>query len=181
MAEPTRPAAAKLFGRENWIFVPTIASATLAPTVAEITAGSSLDITNMVFADGAPAPSQSTNVVDQQPRFGDTTSTQFVGRTTYGGGEFTYQFNAQGAALSEGVLAWEKFLNSGATVTGYFCRRQNVTKSTTPVAGVFVDTFPVEIGPSMPTKSGDGESAEGAAVATFAVTSAPAFKKAVLA
>lgn len=181
MAEPLRPTAAKLYGRENWIFVPTIASGTLAPTVAEITGASSLDITNIVFQDGAPAPSQATNVVDQNRRFGDTTVAQFVGTTTYGGGEFTYQFNAQGAAASDPVLAWEKFLNSSGTVTGYFARRQNVTKSTTPAAGQFVDVYPVEIGPSMPTRSGDGESAEGAAVATFAVTSAPAFKKAILA
>lgn len=181
MAEPTRPAAAKLYGRENWIFVPTIASATLAPTVAEINAASGLDITNMVFSDGAPSPTQSTNLVDQQRRFGDTTTAQFVGTTTYGGGEFTFQFNQQGAAASEGVLAWEKFLNSGATVSGYFCRRSNVVKSTTPAAGQFVDTFPVEIGPSMPGKAGDGEAAEGAATATFAVTATPAFKKAILA
>lgn len=181
MTEPTRPAANQLFGKENWIFVPTIASATLAPTVAEINAASGLDITNMLFRDGAPSPTQNTNLVDQQERFGDTTTTQFVGKTTYTGGEFTYQFNQQGAAASDGVLAWEKFLNSGSTVTGYFCRRSGVLDSTTPVAGQFVDTFPVEIGPSMPGRQGDGESAEGAARATFAITSAPAFKKAVLA
>lgn len=181
MTEPTRPAAAKLYGRENWIFIPTIASGTLAPTVAEINSASGLDITNMAFNDGAPSPSQSTNIVEQNRRFGDTTVSQFVGTTTYSGGEFTYQFNQQGAAASEGVLAWEKFLNSSGTVSGYFCRRSNVLKSTTPAAGQFVDVYPVEIGPSMPTKSGDGESAEGAAVASFAVTSAPAFKKAVLA
>lgn len=181
MAEPLRPAAAKLFGRENWIFVPTIASGTLAPTVAEATGASSLDITNIVFADGAPDPSKNTNVVDQNRRFGDTTVSQFVGTTTYGGGEFTYQFDAQGAAASNPVKAWEKFLNSSGTITGYFVRRQNIAKATTPVAGQFVDVYPVEIGPSMPTRSGDGESAEGAAMATFAITSAPAFKIAVLA
>ena len=66
-------------------------------------------------------------------------------------------------------------------MTGLLIRRQGVASATTPAAGQFVDVFPVEFGPSMPTKSGDGESAEAAAVCTFAVTSAPAFKKAIAA
>lgn len=181
MTEPTRPAAAKLFGRSNWIFVPTIASATLAPTAAEINSASALDITNMLMKGSEPKPTQNTNLVDQQERFGDTTVSQFVGKTTYGGGTVVHQFNQQGAAASEGVLAWEKFLNSGGTVTGYFCERTNTPKATTPIAGHFVNTYPVEIGPSMPTTAGDGENAEGAATFTYAITAAPAFKKAILA
>jgi hypothetical protein len=181
MAEPLRPAAAKLYGRENWIFVPTIASATLAPTVAEASGASSLDITNIAFSDGAPSPSKNTNLAEQQRRFGDTATYQFVGTTTYGGGDVTYQFDAQGAAASDPVKAWEKFSNASGTVTGYFVNRQNVGKATAITAGQFVHVYPVEIGPSMPVKSGDGEGAEGAAVATFAITSAPAFKVAVLA
>jgi len=181
MAEPLRPTAAKVHGRSNWIFVPTIASATLAPTVAEITGASSLDFTNMTFAGGAPKPAQNTNLVEQQKRFGDTTVAQFVGDTTYAGGEFTYQFDQQGAAASNAVKAWEKFLNSGGTVSGYFCERLNVVKSTTPIAGQFVNTFPVEIGPSMSDIEGDGEAAEGSARASYAITAAPAFKVAILA
>jgi hypothetical protein len=90
-------------------------------------------------------------------------------------------FNQQGAAASEGVLAWEKFLNSGSTVTGYLCRRTNVPKATAPAAGQFVDTYPAEIGPSLPDEEGDGEAAEGSMVVTWAVSSTPAFKKAILA
>lgn len=181
MAEPTRPAAAKSYGRTNWIFVPTIASTTLAPTAAEINSASGLDITNMVFASGKPTPSQNTNLVDQQRRLGDTTVAQFVGSTTYTGGTMTLAFNQQGAAASEGVLAWEKFLNSSGTVTGYLCRRSNVAKATAPAAGQFVDTYPVEIGPSLPGEEGDGEAAEGSMTLSWAVVGTPAFKKAILA
>lgn len=181
MAEPLRPTPAKLYGRENWVFIPTIASGTLAPTVAEASGGSSLDITRIVFADGAPAPSQNTNLVDQQRRFGDTTTVQFVGTTTYVGGQMTYQFNQQAAAGDDAVKAWEKFLNSSGTVTGFLAKRSNLGRATAIAAGQFVDVYPVEIGPSMPGKDGDGESAEGAAMCTFAVTSAPVFKVAVLA
>lgn len=181
MPEPMRQAAAKLYGRENWDFVPTIASATLAPTVAEASGASSLDITNTVFADGSPNPTKNTNVVDQQRRFGDTIIGQFVGTTTFGGGEITYAYDPQGAAASNPVKLWEKWLNSSGTVTGFLVRRQNVPKATAFTAGQFVDVYPVEIGPSMPGKSGDGEAAEGAATCTFAITSQPQFKVAILA
>jgi hypothetical protein len=181
MAEPLRPAATKTYGRTNWVFVPTIASATLAPTVAEATGASSLDVTNILFADGGFAPTKSSNLVTQPRRLGDVTESQFVGTTTYAGSEVTYQFNPQGAAASDGVKAWEKFLNSAGTVAGYMVRRQGIDNATALAAGQFVDVFPVEIGPSMPGEDGDGESAETAAMATIAVTSEPAFKKAILA
>lgn len=175
MAEPLRPTPAKLYGRENWIFVTTLASAS-APTATELNAASSLDITRIVFSDGAPSPSQSTNLVEQNRRFGDTVMTQFVGTTTYAGGEMTYALDPQSAAASDPKKLWEKI---PAGTTGYLVRRQNVARATAPAAGQFVDVFPVEFGPSMPTRSGDGESAEGAAVCTFAVTGEPQFVKAL--
>lgn len=175
MAEPLRPTPAQVYGRENWIFVPTIASTT-APTATELAAASAIDITNIVFNDGAPTPSQSTNLVSQNRRFGDTTESQFVGTTTYAGGEVTYALDPQAAAGSSGKKLWEAI---GAGVTGYLVRRQGVARATAPAAGQFVDVYPVQFGPSMPTRSGDGEAAEAAAVCTFAVTSAPAFNKAV--
>lgn len=178
MTTPTRPAATKLYGRENWVFLLTVN--TTAPTAASINAGTGLDITNIVFADGAPAPTQNTNLVDQNRRYGDTTTSQFVGTTTYAGGTMTYQFNPQGAAASTGVKLWEKIQNSPGTVTGYLVNRQGIDAATTPAAGDFVDIYPVEFGPSMPTKQGDGEAAEGAATVTFAVTSAPVFKIALV-
>jgi hypothetical protein len=178
MADPTRPTAVKLYGRENWIILLTVTAS--APTVAQVTSGTGLDVTNMVFVDGAPDPQQSTNLVDQVRRFGDTTTTQFVGTTTHTGGQITYQFNPQGAAASTGKRMWEKLLNAPGTVTGYLVNRQGIDKASTPVAGEFVDVYPVEFGPSKPTRAGSGENAEGAAMCTFAITSAPTFNVAIV-
>ena len=175
MAEPLRPTPAKTYGRENWLFVPTIANVA-SPLATELGAASAIDITNIVFNDGAPTPSQSTNLVSQNRRFGDTTESQFVGTTTYAGGEMTYALDPQAASGSAGKKVWEAL---GAGVSGYLVRRQGVSKATAPTTGQFVDVYPVEFGPSMPTRSGDGEASEAAAVCTFAVTSAPAFNKAV--
>lgn len=179
MAEPLRPAPAKTYTRENWIFIPTIASATLAPTVAEATAASALDITNMAFADSAPNPEINTNLVEQNRRLGDAELYQFIGTTTYGGGQFTMQFNSQGAALSDSVKAWEKFAAGG--LTGFMARRLNVPKATAVTAGQFIHVYPAEFGPFMPTKSGDGEGAEEAMMGSWAITAPPKFKLAVLA
>ena len=179
MAEPLRPSPVKTLARENWVFVPTIADAS-APTLAEITGASSLDVTRILFADGAPQPQQNTNAVEQNRRFGDSVVRQSVGTTTYGGGELRYQFDPQAAAASNGKKAYEKFGGS-TNVTGYFVRRQGIGRAVAFAANQFVDVYPVEIGPSMPTKSGDGENAEGAAVCSFAITGDPAFKVAILA
>lgn len=175
MTEPIRPAATKTHGRENWVFVPTIASIA-APTALEVSGASSLDITNIVFADGAPNPTQNTNRVTQNRRLGDTTVPEFIGDTTYQGGDLTYAFAAQAASGSDGKKLWEKIPEG---TTGYLVRRMGIARSTAPTAGQFVSVFPVEFGPSMPTKNGDGESGEAAAMVSFAVTSAPAFNVAL--
>lgn len=179
MTEPLRPAAAKLYGRSNWIFIATIASATLAPTVAEVTATSSLDVTNMLIDGNEPKPDQNTNLVEQNRRYGDTVMFQFVGTTTMTGGDLMFQFNQQGAALADTVKAWEKFSAGG--VTGFFANRNNVAKDVAPAAGQFVDVYPVDIGPGLPVPSGDGEAREGAFKCSYAITSKPALKIAILA
>lgn len=180
MAEPLRPNPAKVFGRENWIFVPTFAAYT-APTVTEAAGASALDITRIAFADGAPAPSQSTNLVEQNRRFGDTKVAQNVGETTYQGGQMNYQFDPQAAAASDAKKAYEKFLNTSGVITGYFVRRQNIARDAVLAVGQFVDVYPVEIGPSMPTTVGQAESSEAAAMCTFAVTGEPKFNVALVA
>ncbi|MGH3996677.1 MAG: hypothetical protein ACRDTJ_04360 [Pseudonocardiaceae bacterium] len=179
MPEPLRPTPAKTYTRENWIFIPTIASATLAPTVVEATALTSLDITNMAFADTAPNPEINTNLVEQNRRLGDAELYQFVGTTTYGGGQFTMAFDSQAAALADAVKAWEKFAAGG--VTGFMARRLNVPKATDVIAGQFLHVYPAEFGPFMPTKSGEGEGAEEAMMGSWAITAPPKFKVAVLA
>jgi hypothetical protein len=172
MAAPLRPNAAGVYGKENWIYVTTIASTTLIATALEVNAASSLDITNIEFADSG-RPSQTTNRVTQERRLGDTILFEFIGNTTYGGGDLHYQWDPQAAAGSNGKKAIEKFTFGG--VSGYLVQRLGVLNSTTPAAGQFVNVYPVTIGPSFPSQAGDGETAEAGLVATFAITSAPAF------
>jgi hypothetical protein len=173
MTAPIKPAPAKLYGRSNYYWLPALSgySAGTGPTVAEMTAG--LDITNILFADGEPPITQSTNLVEQAPRYGDTVVSQFVGRTTMQGGEAKYSFDPQAIAGSDPKKFWELIKNVTGTVTGFLVRRDNVPINTAPTAGQFVFAVPAEAGPSLPGKDGDGEAAEGAAMVTIAITGAP--------
>jgi hypothetical protein len=174
MAAPTRPTPTKAFGAEKWSFVPTIAN-TAAPTLAEVNAAGALDVTKMFFASSA-RPDASANLAKAERRLGDVESFEFVGETSYTMGEVRYSFNPQGAALSTGVLAFEK-LPQGTT--GFLVRRLGINRDTDYATGQFVSVFPVEFGPQVETTEGDGESAEVAIKQGVAVTGPPALKKAL--
>lgn len=179
MAEPPRPAPAKTYGKENWIFIPAIASAALAPTVAEATAASGLDITNTVFADAAPDPSKTTNRAQQGRRFGDTSQFEFIGSTVYTGGDIQYAVDTQAAPASAGRKMWETIPDG---TTGFLARRQGVARATAVAAGqTLAAVYPVEFGPSDPKDHGDAEASESGAMATFAITGQPKFMVVVLA
>lgn len=179
MAEPLRPTATKTYGRRNWIWIPVWAgyAAGTGPTVAEVNSASGLDITRILFADGAPTPTQSTNLVEQQRRYGDTDVTQFVGTTTHAGGDMQYQLASQAAALADGVKLWE--LIPGGT-TGFIVRRLGVARATTPIATHRVTGWAMEFGPSLEIDKGDGENAEAGAMCTFAVTAPPVQRVAIV-
>lgn len=176
MAAPIRPASSKAFKREKWVFVPAIADIS-APTVAEVTAGTVLDISCYLF-DSSARPTASTNLVDRERRICDGVTFQQVGTTTYSGGEMTASLDPQAAALSDGKKAWEKFPEG---TSGYLVRRLGIDVNTDLAAGQFVDVFPVEFGVPVPGTVGDGESRENSFTSTFAITSTPAFVKAIAA
>lgn len=179
MAEPLRPAATKTYGRKNWIWIPTWAGydAGTGPTVAEITSASGLDITRILFASGQPAPSQSTNLVSQERRAGDTETVQFVGETTHAGGEMQYALASQASPAADGVKLWELI---PAGTTGFLVRRLGVARATTPIATHRVTGWKIENGPSLEIEVGDGEAAEAGAVCTFAVLAPPVQRVAIV-
>lgn len=177
MAEPIRPASTKTRGKSNWIFIPTIASVALAPTVAEANAASGLDITRIIFGSSGK-PDQSTNRVTAERRFGDTKVFEFIGDSNVTGADMVYVFAAQAAAGSDGKKWFEKIPEG---TTGFLLERKGIARATAVIAGQFGNVYPVEFGPSFPTDAGQDESAESAMKVTFAVTSDPAINIAILA
>ncbi|MFT3871067.1 MAG: hypothetical protein QM714_02695 [Nocardioides sp.] len=168
MAAPVRPTPSKAYGTEKIIFCPT---QTLS--VATLTGATALDVTKMFFESSA-RPDATANMVESPPRVGDIESYEFVGATKWTLGEVRYSYNPQGAALSDGVKAFEKF---PAGTTGYLYFRGGLNRDTDLATGQFAEEYPVEFGPQVITKEGDGEGAEWAVKQGVAVTGAPRLKQ----
>lgn len=165
MAAPIRPNPVKVYGKDKWVFVQTIANIN-APTQAEVIAGTTLDITMMAF-DGEGYPTSSTNRPVLERRIGDTVTYEQIGTQQITGGTMMFQLDPQSAALSNGKKAWEKFV---AGTTGYLVRRMGTAVATDLATGQFVTVYPVEYAAPFPTKVGDGESAEAGFASEYAVT-----------
>lgn len=177
MAEPIRPASTKTFTKENWIFVPTIASSTLAPTVSEASGATALDISRIIFASSG-RPTATTNRVTAERRLGDGALYEAIGTTQYTGGDMLYAMADQATTGADGKKLYEKIPEG---TTGFLVNRRGLGRATDVASGQFVNVYPVEFGPSSPATAGDGESAEAAMTVTFAITGPPAFMVAVLA
>lgn len=177
MAAPTRPASTRSYLRDTWVFIPTGSYDPSAPSTALLVGATALNVTNMFFASSA-RPSQSTNLVRGPKRLGDAEVPEFVGETNPSFGEVRYSFNPQGAALSDGVKAFEKF---PAGTTGYLVNRLGIDRNTDLAVGQFVTSYPVEFGPQQETTEGDGEAGEVAIVQSVAQTGAKSMKKALVA
>lgn len=164
MAEPLRPAPTKLYGRDNWVLIPTVADIN-AITATEWNAASSLDITRILF-DTTSKPTQSTNRVTAARRLGDTRLGEFIGTSTVTGGDMVYAFAAQGAAMSDGKKLYEKIPEG---TTAVLANRRGLGRATNAAAGQFYNAYGVEFGPSFPADAGDGEAAESAMTVAFAI------------
>ncbi len=177
MAAPVRPTAVKAYLRDKWVFVPTGTYDPVAPSLAILNAASALDVTKMFFASSAK-PSQSTNLARSPKRIGDGETYEFVGETTPTFGEVRYSFDPQGAALSTGKKAYEKFPQG---TTGFLVNRLGIDRDTDLATGQFVTSYPVEFGPQQEVAEGDGEGAEVAIVQTVAQTGPKQLNKAIVA
>lgn len=177
MPEPINFAAAPVFERKNAIWVPAIAVIT-APTVAELTAASSLDLTLIAFDGAFAEPTKNTERITGNRRWGAGTTPESRGPTTYTGGQVTAALNPQAAAASDPKKAWEKFKDP---LSGFFVFRHNVPRATSPTAGQFVNVWPTSTDSGMPTAFGDGAAAEAAFVFDYFVTGTPAFVVAIAA
>lgn len=168
MADPIRPAGAKVFGKKNWIFVPAIADTT-APTVAEITGATALDV-SCYFYNSTGAPDVNQNRVQAPQRVCDTQQFEQLGLAQWQGGDMRYAVDPQAASGSDGKKALEKFAEG---TTGFLVKRTGVAVDTAVTAGQFVTVYPVALGTPVETEEGDGEAAEAAIKQAFAITAEP--------
>ncbi len=101
----------------------------------------------------------------------------FIGESQLTLGELRYAFNPQGAALSDGKKAFEKFPEG---TTGFLVCRLGIDRDTDIAADQFVTVYPVEFGPQQETTEGDAEAAEVAITQSVAITGPKRMNTAVL-
>lgn len=118
--------------------VPTIASATLAPTVAELTAGT--DLTPRLLPDGVSIGSDTASV--DNTKMNSTSNSQKAGRRSY---TLSVKY-VRGTAVDE--IAVETAMTYRAV--GYLVVRRDVTYSTAWAAAQKVEVYPIEVGEANP-------------------------------
>lgn len=175
MAEPIRPSSTGLYGRENWVLIPSVADIN-AITATEWAAASSFDISRVIFASTGK-PTQATNRVTAERRFGDTKQYERIGTSNVTGGDMLYAFADQDAEGSDGKKLFETIPEGTEMV---LANRRGIPRATAGAAGQFYHAYPVEFGPSFPADAGEGEAAEAAMSVSFAVTDEPAINKAIV-
>lgn len=178
MAAPIRPQKVTANGKDSWWLVPAVADLN-APTVAEVNAASGLNITCFLLAEQEGVTS-TTEKVALARLLCETTTTEGLGDTTFSMADVQVVFDPQGASGSAGKEAWDLLADG---FEGFAVRRQGVRAldDADVTAGQFVDVVPVEISPLTPGKSSTDASGIYTATAAVAVTSTPAFNKAVAA
>jgi hypothetical protein len=155
MALPIKPAAAKTFTRENWIWVPAIANPS-APTVAELTANTGLDFTCFLLADSG-RPTQTQNRVRLQRRLCSGSTAESGGVTDYTGGTLRYSTNPQLPANDNANKAYTTLVPGS---TGFLVNRLAVPVATAIAALQTVKVHAAELGSQWTGPSGDGEDGE---------------------
>lgn len=155
MAAPIKPAAAKTFTRDKWIWVPAIANPS-APTVAELNAASSLDISCFLLADSGK-PSQTQNRVRLQRRLCSGNTSESAGVTDYTGGTLRYSTNPQKLGSDDANKAYTT-LAPGST--GFLVNRLVTPVLTDIAAAQVVQVHGAELGSQWTMPSSDGEEGE---------------------
>jgi hypothetical protein len=176
MPAPVRPASTKAYLRKKVVWVPKGTYNPDSPSLAILTGASALDVTKMFFASSA-SPGQSTNMARAPKRIGDGETYEFVGETQSTLGEMRYSVNPQGAALSDGVKAYEKFVPGSE---GFLVFRYGIDRDTDLATAQFVTSYPSECGPQLEVEEGDGEGAEMGIVQPFAQTGPKSQRKAIV-
>lgn len=139
------PTGTKTLGAYKVSWVATMASIT-APTNAEVIAGTSLDVSCYLLADGLTR-TVTTNKGNAQRRLCTRVQQEANGVTTYSLSDAHYIVNPQGAAATTPMLAYEKLVPG---TSGYFVFRLGLDPIATDWAvGQFVEVWPVQLADRM--------------------------------
>ncbi len=169
MAAPIQPALTPTFGREAWVWVPTIADIT-DPVVTELTGAGTYNLTGYLLADQFGGASVATSRVTLPRVLLQTQSYESIGDTTWTVADLVYSIDPQAAGGSNAKKAYEA-LDAGAA--GYLVRRLGDVGTADLGTGDFVDIFPVVLGPALANPTSNDASGVVAVTQPVSVTGAP--------
>jgi hypothetical protein len=136
------PTGVKAQGNIKVSWVPTFTNY-LAPTVAQVTATGSLDLSCFLHSDGFN-PTVDSNKGNPPRRLCTKKQYEQFGSTTYSLADLSYVVDPQGVALSNPMLAYEKLIPGTA---GFFAVRNGLDAQLVDwTAGQFVSVWPVTLG-----------------------------------
>lgn len=177
MAVPVKAALKRSYARTRYLWVPAIATVT-APTAAEIGAATGINFTCYVFGDTQEGTDATTEKVTLPRRECETDVFQVNGNTTHTAPDFLLSFSPQGAALSDGVKAWEAMDDEE---NGFLVIGQDLDPMLDFAVGQFVNVLPGQLGVKVPTKTSDGADGVFAFKVPMSITNTPAYKVAIVA
>lgn len=155
MAAPIQPVGVNAQGAVKVIWVQALTNPA-SPSLAEINAASSLDVSLMLY-EGGWQPGVNSNKVSAKRRLGSRKVYEKFGITTDTLADLQYQFSPQSATGSDGRKAFEKFSEGS---TGYFVERLGTAIETDMATGDKVNVYPVVLGPKTITADTADEAAE---------------------
>lgn len=155
MAAPLFPNGVNAQGAVKVIWVETLTTPT-SPKLSEVSAGTSLDVSSMLYEGGWGAGVDA-NKVSARRRLSSTKVYEKFGTTTETLTDLQYLIDPQSASGSDGKKAYEA-LTEGST--GYFVERLGLDADSDLAVGQFVNVYPVVLGPQTITGDTSDEAAE---------------------
>ncbi len=172
-----KPTGVKSQGNTKLSIVLTLSSTT-SPSLAQITAGTSLELSGYLYGDGW-TPSIDTNRGAAPRRIYQKTITERIGVSTAKLGNLRYMVGPQAAAAADGKKAMEKLVEGQA---GWFIERLGLDAETVDFAiGQFVNVYPILTGPQLTAPGSDDEFSEYLIDQPIEITSPPSRDKAIVA
>lgn len=160
MAAIVKPAGVRTFANKRVFWVPTLTEG--APTAAQITAGTTTELTQLLYADGSGRPGADVGRVNSPRRVGSSTVEESFATVTRNYGDLLYTEDPQaapGAAANkarEDLTPWDE----GFLVEFPGLSAEDGDASTAIVLGVKGRYYKAQLGPQIDDQTGDGEGDE---------------------
>lgn len=160
MAAIVKPAGVRTFANKRVFWVPTLTEG--APTVAQVTAGTVTELTQLLYAEGTGRPGADVGRVNSPRRVGSSTVEESFATVTRNYGDLLYSEDPQAADAAAANKARTNLVpwDEGYLVEYPGLSAEDGGASTALVIGVKGRYYKAQLGPQIDDQTGDGEGDE---------------------